>query len=46
MTPGNMAVEQYRLRRLIWELNYIQILDLYIMVTSCNINFNGYSIFD
>lgn len=42
----NMVVEQYRLQRLIWELNYIQILDLYIMVTSCNINFNGYSIFD
>ena len=42
MTPGNMAEEQYRLQRLIWELNYIRILDLYIMVTSCNINFNGY----
>lgn len=42
----NMAVEQYRLQRLIWELNYIRILDLYIMATSCNINFNGYSIYD
>ena len=46
LMPGNMAVEQYRLQRLIWELNYIRILDLYIMITSCNINFNGYSTSD
>ena len=45
-TPYTLYVEQYRLQRLIWELNYIRILDLYIMVTSCNINFNGYSISD
>ena len=45
-TPYTLYVEQYRLQRLTWELNYIRILDLYIMVTLCNINFNGYSISD
>ena len=45
-SPYTLYVEQYRLQRLTWELNYIRILDLYIMVTLCNINFNGYSISD
>ena len=45
-TPYTLYVELYRLQRLTWELNYIRILDLYIMVTLCNINFNGYSISD
>ena len=45
-TQYTLYVEQYRLQRLTWELNYIRILDLYIMVTLCNINFNGYSISD
>ena len=34
-TPYTLYVEQYRLQRLTWELNYIRILDLYIMVTLC-----------
>lgn len=37
----NMDVGRYRLRHQIWGLSYTQILDLFIMKISCNINYSS-----
>ena len=37
-----MDVALCRSQRPIWELNYIRILDLFIMQILCNINFSNY----